>query len=152
VSVFAVPAGGGDGYERFTLEPDGLPYDETMAPMGCVPADFDEDGALDFLVYYWGRSPVLFLNQAPPGVVPRAENFMAHELIRPMEVWNTTALAVADEALGRPVLAARLLEHTPGGVLVVDKPWLATIIERSALHLELTLYDIATILPPVRQT
>lgn len=62
------------------------------------------------------------------------------------------ALAVADEALGRPVLAARLLEHTPGDVLVADKPWLAAIIERSALHLELTLYDIATILPPVRQT
>ena len=36
----------------------------TMAPMGCLPGDFDEDGRLDLLVYYWGRTPVLFLRAA----------------------------------------------------------------------------------------
>ena len=27
----------------------------TMAPMGCLPGDFNEDGRMDLLVYYWGR-------------------------------------------------------------------------------------------------
>ncbi|WP_034272432.1 FG-GAP repeat domain-containing protein [Haloechinothrix halophila] len=94
VTVLPVPGAGGSDYERFTLTPDGLPYDATMAPMGCVPADLDENGAMDFVVYYWGRSPVVFLNSDRGE--PQAGLFTAHELISPMEVWNTSALSMAD--------------------------------------------------------
>ena len=36
---------------------------DTMAPMGCLPGDMDEDGRMDLLVYYWGRSPIAFLRR-----------------------------------------------------------------------------------------
>lgn len=96
VTVLPVPDAGGPQYPRFTLRPDGLPYDSTMAPMGCLPADLNEDGSLDFLVYYWGRSPVLFLNEAPPGTPPSAAEFRPSELISPMQVWNSSVVDVGD--------------------------------------------------------
>ncbi|MPZ00558.1 MAG: hypothetical protein GEU97_21800 [Actinophytocola sp.] len=92
-SVTVLPVPGTGGYERFTLDPDGLPYDATMAPMGCVPADLDENGAMDFVVYYWGRSPVVFLNS---GQGTQASDYTARELVSPMEVWNTSAMSTAD--------------------------------------------------------
>ncbi|GBF80269.1 CRTAC1 family protein [Aphanothece sacrum] len=62
VIVAPVP-GTGDRYKPFTLSPINLAYDAvTMAPMGCLPGDMNEDGAMDLLVYYWGRTPVAFLN------------------------------------------------------------------------------------------
>src|SRR5438067_4502512 len=49
-------------YPPFALNPAPLPYDSvTMAPTGCVTGDFNEDGQMDLLVYYWGRTPVVFL-------------------------------------------------------------------------------------------
>ena len=72
--------GTGARYRPFTLDAAPLPYDaRTTAPMGCLPGDFDADGRLDLLVYYWGRTPVLFLRRAgtpqrgsgPKGPEPR---------------------------------------------------------------------------------
>jgi hypothetical protein len=37
------------GYPPVALSLTGLPHDATMAPMGCVPADLDEDGDLDLI-------------------------------------------------------------------------------------------------------
>jgi len=52
-------------YQPFTLDPAPLPYNAAnTAPMGTVPCDFNEDGRTDILVYYWGRTPVLFLRNA----------------------------------------------------------------------------------------
>lgn len=96
VTLRNAPGSDEDDYPVVELLPTDLPYDHTMAPMGCVPADLDEDGDLDIIVYYWGRSPVLFMNTAGPEAVPAAENFTAHELVEPMQVWNTTSLNVAD--------------------------------------------------------
>ncbi|MFE2756022.1 FG-GAP repeat domain-containing protein [Actinosynnema sp. NPDC059335] len=93
VTVRPVPSGGGTAYAPVALRPDGLRYDATMAPMGCVPADLDEDGDVDFVVHYWGRSPVLFLNTGGVGVPAR---FRADELIEPMAVWNSGTLNVGD--------------------------------------------------------
>ncbi len=60
VIVAPVP-GTGDRYTPFTLFPANLPYDAvTTAPMGCLPGDMNEDGVMDLLVYYWGRTPVAF--------------------------------------------------------------------------------------------
>ena len=97
VTVLPVPTAGGPDYERFMLIPSGLSYDKTMAPMGCVPIDINEDGALDFIVYYWGRSPVVFLNNGPAKPhTPSAAEFEPFELVSPPEVWNSTAVNVGD--------------------------------------------------------
>ncbi len=52
---------GDNRYAPILLDPAPLHYDEeTMAPMGVLPNDFNEDGQMDVLVYYWGRSPIIF--------------------------------------------------------------------------------------------
>src|SRR5438445_983329 len=63
VIVAPVP-GTGERYEPFALSTEPLLYDAaTMAPMGCLPGDLNEDGRMDLLVYYWGRAPVAFLRR-----------------------------------------------------------------------------------------
>ena len=54
-------------FAPFVLDPSGvLPYDsKTMAPMGSLLGDFAENGYLDVLVYYWGRTPVVFMRRPP---------------------------------------------------------------------------------------
>ena len=120
VRVFAVPGSTGTPYPTFELRPEGLRYDSTMAPIGCVPSDVNQDGAPDVVVYYWGRSPVIFLNSARPGDhAPRASDFTAHELVTPMQVWNTTALNVADVD-GDGVLDVFVGNYFPDGARVLD--------------------------------
>ncbi|MEE3922616.1 VCBS repeat-containing protein [Micromonospora sp. BRA006-A] len=71
VTVAPVP-GTGERYAAVTLQPAGVAYDaRTTAPMGCLPADFNGDGALDVLVYFWGRVPLLYL-RGPGGGAPGA--------------------------------------------------------------------------------
>lgn len=120
VRVFPVPGSTGEPFEPFLLRPDGLRYDDTMAPIGCVPADVNQDGTTDVVVYYWGRSPVLFLNQRPPGQgAPAREDFEPHELVTPMTVWNTTALNVADVD-GDGTLDILVGNYFPDGARVLD--------------------------------
>ena len=49
----------GNRFPPFMLTAPGL--DATVAPMGCLIGDLNEDGLPDLLVYYWGRPPVAFL-------------------------------------------------------------------------------------------
>lgn len=94
-SVTLRPAPGtGARFPVVRLTPHGLPYDRTMAPMGCVPSDLNEDGRMDVLVYYWGRSPVMFLRT--PAALGKDDAFTAQELLRPYQVWNTNAVTLAD--------------------------------------------------------
>ena len=66
VTVATVP-GTPNRYAPFVLDAAPLPYDPaTMAPMGCLPVDVNEDGLTDIVVYYWGRSPVVFLQREIP--------------------------------------------------------------------------------------
>src|SRR5262245_16207177 len=68
--VTVAPAPGtGNRYAAFTLNPAPLPFDAgTTAPMSILVGDFNEDGLADVLVYYWGRSPVIFLRRKTAGL------------------------------------------------------------------------------------
>lgn len=96
--VIVSPAPGtGSRYPAFELKPQNLPYEAaTMAPMGCLPIDANEDGLLDVVVYYWGRSPVIFLRKAGAAAAPSADSFVAVEVAARVERWFTNAAAFAD--------------------------------------------------------
>lgn len=98
VTIAPVP-GTGERYPPFALNPAPLPYDPaTMAPMGCVPGDFNEDGLTDVLVYYWGRTPVVFLQRrlaSATGPLGPA-HFVPVDIVPGGERWFTNAATVAD--------------------------------------------------------
>ncbi len=94
-------------FAPFILNPSGvLPYDEkTTAPMGCLIGDFAENGNLDVLVYYWGRTPVVFMRKPPADPTHQgplsAADFTPVELIPPgsdgqPQRWFTNAAVQAD--------------------------------------------------------
>src|SRR5262249_32556766 len=99
VIVAPVP-GTGDRYKPFTLAPNPVPYDPSiMAPMGCLGADLNEDGLMDILVYYWGRTPVAYLRKTgKPGVASRvqAADYLPVDIVPTGERWFTNALTLAD--------------------------------------------------------
>ncbi len=117
VTVRPLPGSAGR-YAPFTLTPRGLPWNpRTMAPMGCVTGDFAQNGLTGVLVYYWGRSPVLFLRKA--GVEPSADAFRAQELLSPMKTWNTTTVNATDvDGDGHPDLVVG--NYFPDGARVLD--------------------------------
>ena len=82
-------------YPAFSLDPTTLPYDPaTMAPMGCLPGDFNEDGLEDMLVYYWGRTPIAFIKRDRNA--PRNESYTRVEVVPGGARWFTNAATVAD--------------------------------------------------------
>jgi hypothetical protein len=97
VIITPVP-GTGNRYPPFVLHPGPLPYDAaTMAPMGCLLVDLNEDGLRDVVVYYWGRTPVAFLRRTTPtSATLSAESFVPQELVPGGERWYTNAGLAAD--------------------------------------------------------
>jgi hypothetical protein len=85
-------------YAPFVLSPQPARYDaRTMAPMGCLVGDLNEDGFSDVVVYYAGRSPLAFLRRsevAGNGLTSAA--FRAVELVAGEERWYTNAGLLAD--------------------------------------------------------
>jgi hypothetical protein len=85
-------------YKPFVLTPSPLAYDaNTMAPMGCLPLDTNEDGLMDIVVYYWGRSPVVFLQHryTQPKELT-STSFKAQELMPSIQDWYTNAAVATD--------------------------------------------------------
>lgn len=111
VMVAPVP-GTGDRYRPFVLDPAPLPYDAaTTAPMGCLPGDFNEDGRIDLLVYYWGRTPIIFLNEAG--------GYRPVELVAGGARWFTNAATLADlDGDGHPDLI--IGNYFPDGARILD--------------------------------
>jgi len=82
-------------YQPFTLDPINLPYDKaTMAPMGCLPGDFNEDGLEDVLVYYWGRTPIAFIKRDRTSL--NTNNYTQSEIVTGGARWFTNAATLAD--------------------------------------------------------
>lgn len=96
--VIIQPAPGtGNRYQPFELKPARM--DSTMAPMGCLLGDLNEDGLMDVVVYYWGRTPVAFLRKAGmPGRATElhAKDFVAQELVSGEQRWYSNAGLFAD--------------------------------------------------------
>lgn len=112
--------GTGERYPTFTLRPEGLMYDSsTMAPMGCLLVDLNEDGLLDVIVYYWGRTPVAFLRRSDrPNL--SAASFVSQELVPGGERWYTNAGLVADiDGSGSPSLVFG--NYFPDGSVVLGR-------------------------------
>jgi hypothetical protein len=98
VTIAPVP-GTGDRYQAFVLNPAPLRYDSaTTAPMGTLAGDFNEDGLTDVLVYYWGRTPVLFLRKkgVPDGSSFSASQYVPVELCPGDQRWYSNAAIQAD--------------------------------------------------------
>ena len=88
-------AGSGDRYRPFVLDPQPLPFARgRMAPTGCLPGDFDEDGRTDFLTYFWGRTPILFTQR--PGTRLDGDAFERRDLVSSPERWYTDTVAFTD--------------------------------------------------------
>ncbi|WP_248965408.1 CRTAC1 family protein [Sphaerisporangium perillae] len=102
--VTPTPGAAGARYAPFALNPGALPMNDHMAPMGCVPGDYNEDGRIDLLVYMWGRTPIVYL--AKPGATRLdAGAYQATELVPGANSangeytgpqWNTNTATVAD--------------------------------------------------------
>ncbi len=88
--VLVSPAPGTEArYQPFELFPRTLPYDRaTTAPMGTLAYDFNADGETDVLVYYWGRTPILFYQNNG--------QFEEQELNPVPERWFSNAAILAD--------------------------------------------------------
>jgi enediyne biosynthesis protein E4 len=93
VIVAPVP-GTGDRYPAFPLDLDRVFTRERMAPMACIPGDFNEDGLTDLLTLYLGRSPVFFLRRE--GSALAAAAFRVQPLVDPDRIWTQLVAAPAD--------------------------------------------------------
>jgi hypothetical protein len=117
--VVVTPAPGTPArYEPFALRPEaGLYTPATMAPMGCLPGDLNEDGRADLLVYYWGRTPLLFLRR---GVgAPAADAYRVSEAVPGGERWFSNTAALTDvDGDGHPDLLVG--NYFPDGARVLD--------------------------------
>ncbi len=83
-------------YQPFTLDPITLPYDKsTMAPMGCLPGDFNEDGLQDVLAYYWGRTPIAFIKRERTAAL-NADSYTRSEVVSGGARWYSNAATSAD--------------------------------------------------------
>ena len=95
--ITVAPAPGtGSRYQPFALNHSPLPYDpSTVAPMGTIAGDFNEDGLLDIMAYYWGRTPVLFLRRSRDAALT-AESYLPRELTTSGERWFSNGATQAD--------------------------------------------------------
>jgi hypothetical protein len=91
VTVRPVPADS-SRYSALRLNLPDRPDSRTIAPMGCLPGDMDEDGKVDLLVYFWGRTPVAYLNRS----AMRQPAFVMVEIMAGDERWFSNAALFAD--------------------------------------------------------
>ncbi|WP_309237281.1 CRTAC1 family protein [Actinomadura sp. BRA 177] len=126
VVVTPTPGKRSQRYAPFALNAAPLPMGYAIAPMGCAPADLNEDGRMDLLVYYWGRTPVVFL--AKPGADGlTADAYTPAELVPNAggttysgPQWNSNAVAL-DDFDGDGHVDVYLGDYFPDGPVLDDR-------------------------------
>lgn len=93
VIITPVP-GTGNRYAPFALVQEPFFNRDRMAPLGVLLSDVTEDGHVDVIVYYAGRTPLLFLWQ-PSNNSIGASNYVARDIF-PKEIWMTGSATTAD--------------------------------------------------------
>jgi hypothetical protein len=86
-------------YQPFVLNPGPLYDAAVMAPMGCLPGDLNEDGLMDIVVTYWGRTPIAFLARKQQDKATRPlsnDSYKPREVVGGGERWFTGAATLAD--------------------------------------------------------
>ncbi|HEX6717683.1 MAG TPA: CRTAC1 family protein [Pyrinomonadaceae bacterium] len=97
VVITPVP-GTGDRYKPFALNQGPLFNRDRMAPLGVLLSDVNEDGHVDVVVYYAGRSPLIFLwrpSVENSGQSLSEANYTARDIFPP-EIWMTGSATTAD--------------------------------------------------------
>jgi hypothetical protein len=84
----------GERYRPFALDFQGYFTRERMAPSGCIPGDFNEDGLTDLLALFVGRAPLLLLRREGQTLGPSA--FRVQPLAEPDRLWNSITATLAD--------------------------------------------------------
>lgn len=85
-------------FPPFTLDRAawGHSYDsQTIAPTGTLVGDFNDDGLPDILVYFWGRTPLLYMRK-PDSTTLSAASFVTEELSNSGERWYSDCALQAD--------------------------------------------------------
>ena len=100
--VTIAPAPGtGERYQPFGLDRSFWSHNSydtsTLVPTGTLAGDFNEDGLLDVMVYFWGRTPVLYLRRAgDANKLLLKQSFVPEELTDSGERWYSCAAVQAD--------------------------------------------------------
>ena len=96
VTIAPAPGTGGR-YQPFALDASFWSHNgydtSTIAPMGTLVGDFNEDSLLDLLVYFWGRAPVVYLRKS--GALASVA-FAPSELVDAREGWYSNCATQAD--------------------------------------------------------
>lgn len=103
VVVSPAPGKSAGRYSSFALSTGSPPMNPYIAPMGCMPGDFNEDGRTDLMVYYWGRTPILFLARADADAIAQ-RTYVPTELVPGKNTgtydgpqWNSNAVAYDEQ-------------------------------------------------------
>lgn len=95
--VIITPAPGSEErYRTFSLEPSYETDPNTVAPMGCLPGDLNEDGHTDLVVYYWGQDPNAYLQLSRSSGNLSRSSFTVVDLVDGHHRWFTNAMTRAD--------------------------------------------------------
>jgi enediyne biosynthesis protein E4 len=97
IIITPVP-GTGNRYSPFALVQEPFFDRDRMAPLGVLLSDVTEDGHVDVIVYYAGRTPLLFLWQPSthadsPSI--GVSNYVVRDIF-PKEIWMTGSATTAD--------------------------------------------------------
>jgi hypothetical protein len=81
-------------YQPFVLDAGALYDAAVMAPMGCLPGDLNEDGLMDVVATYWGRTPIAFLARKAKAL--SNDRYKPREIVTGGDRWFTGAATLAD--------------------------------------------------------